>query len=180
MGHFSTNRKCWEREFDGVCDLNKLKFLRMEQVNCGRFTAEQFGHWDKMVKYLAPIVQDDISFQILSMIILLDTEATVQRAVDRDADLNNLCRNNGSDGQPVTREVRLPPKMMKAKIAVRCDKEQLLAPINTIRNQYISLLHRRREVLGCEKLKELTDLGGLQKVMVHLRHIAQDLVPALM
>ena len=33
------------------------------------------------------IVQDDISFQLLSIIILFDTEATIQREMDSESDL---------------------------------------------------------------------------------------------
>ena len=171
MGHFSRERDNWEREFDGVCDLDKLQMLNMDRVNCGRLSKETLDEWQKLVKYLAPIVQDDISFQILSMIVLFDTEASITQMVDED--------EASSDMPGPSEGIRFPAKMMKGKIAARSKAETILAPVNQIRNQYINLLQRRRDVLGCDKLKELTDLGGLNRVMHHLRGVAQ-LVPKLM
>ena len=55
MGHFKNHN--WEKEFHGVCDLNQLKMLCMDKVNCGRWGQEQFERWNEGIKFLSPIVQ---------------------------------------------------------------------------------------------------------------------------
>jgi len=70
--------------------------------------------------------------------------------------------------------------MMKSKLSARVKRENALAPIEKVRNQYIDLLQRRREMLDeGDRLKELTGVLGLVKVKSTLAALA-SLMPSLM
>ena len=71
-------------------------------------------------------------------------------------------------------------KMMKSKLSARVKRENALAPIEKVRNQYIDLLQRRREMFDeGDRLKELTEVVGLVKVKSTLASLA-SLMPSLM
>ena len=88
----------------------------------------------------------------------------------------DICQPSTSSNPPV----RLPAKMMKSKLSARVKRENALAPIEKVRNQYIDLLQRRREMLDeGDRLKELTGVVGLVKVKSTLAALA-SLMPSLM
>ena len=159
MGHLKRGNE-WEMDFKHICDLNELEFLGMNRVNCDRFGETEMEIYKQTIDYVGPVIRDDVSFQILVMIILLDTDLAVTPDIP----------------------AKVPLKFMKPRLREMQNAQTRLMKVTSLQKQYINLLHRRGESLGGEdKVRELTtDPYGIRRIAEHGREIAVHLVPYLM
>ena len=66
----------WELEFEGYHGLrsvNDIPKIGLDTVCCKRLTKSELDHYYGLLKHVAPLIRDAICFQLMSMIMLLDT-----------------------------------------------------------------------------------------------------------
>ena len=152
----------WSSEFvnyHGLKSVSDIPFVSVDTVTCQRFNQSQLGHYQSLIKYLKPLMRDTISFQLISMIMLLDTS----NITDGD-DLVSKTPGRSSVLLPMCREV---PENNKALIQER------FQGIKVLQKHYAHLFHNRCIQRKNEDLKGWGDTEEeLNKTIKSIMHIA--------
>ena len=201
----------WELEFEGYHGLrsvNDIPKIGLDTVCCNRLTRSELDHYNGLLKHIAPLIRDAICFQLMSMIMLLDTS----NIIDCDDISSDDIEDNEYNALTVCQEDDSSPSMPKITFdessemkssypissqdnKITCNNEKQVQvhtkqkpsaaerfkEINTLQKHYMYLLKTRCEQLDDTKIRKFVDpdKGGLRRTMLCFRQLAQY-VPVLM
>ena len=70
----------WALEFEGYHGLrsvNDIPHLGIDTICCGRLTTSEIEHYQSLLRQVVSVLRDPICFQLISMIMLLDTSSLI-------------------------------------------------------------------------------------------------------
>ena len=160
----------WDLDFKGYHGLgsvNDIPKLSMIHVCSPSLTRCELDHYYSLMKHVCPLVKDPICFQLLSMIMLLDTSSLIENdAVPLDAIGTSNCPNYPPEvnSSPCSYVV----EVKKPRI------EERFQEIESLQRHYINLLRKRCMKLDNTKLKLLGDTDvGLKRTMHCVKQLAE-------
>ena len=201
----------WGLEFEGFHGLrsvNDMPKIGLKTLCCKRLASSELKHCQTLLQRISPLVKDAICFQLISMIMLLDTSNVVDCEEDTPADddrMDNECNeerfSNDNVNSPSIIEMDMDTSnnmdsysmpsqydrnnYNKNQVQVNTKQRSIMPDrfkeINALQKHYINLLKTR-----CDQLDVDTDtksLGdpekGLGRTMLSFRQLAQY-IPFLM
>ena len=190
----------WEQEFTGYHGLKSVNHILKLSMNSAcneKFDRSQLDHYYSLMKYVCPVVKDEICFQLISMVMLFDT-ANLAEAVPTELDMektsippsltsseddktSRLCSSNITSKMPLiassgankhddcssTALQTRPPETKKMDLGKEFDE------IKGLQNQYIHLLRRRCMLSEDPRLRRLGDVDGLNRTIDSFKKLAQ-------
>ena len=138
------------KNYHGLRNVIDIPHITLDTVMGRCLTSNQLEHYRGMVRYLKPLMEDSICFQLISMVMLLDT--------------SDLSDNENADTVPSTSQNSISNKL---------PVEQRFQEINALHKHYVRLFHSR-----CihSNNSELETLGGnnqlLNSTMQAIKQIA--------
>ena len=201
----------WELEFEGYHGLrsvNDIPKIGLDTVCCNRLTRSELDHYNGLLKHIAPLIRDAICFQLMSMIMLLDTSNIIDcddicsdDIEDNEYNALRVCQEDDSspsmpkitfdessemkNSYPISSQDNKSSCNNEKQVQVHTKQKPSTAErfkeINTLQKHYMYLLKTRCEQLDDTKIRKFVDpdKGGLRRTMLCFRQLAQY-VPVLM
>merc|ERR1719367_68449 len=133
-----------------------------------RLTSNQLEHYRGMIGYLKPLMEDPICFQLISMVMLLDTSDL------SDDDITSSVINKGDDTRNISHHILdTNPSTSQNSVTSHLRLSQRFQEIKSLHKHYVRLFHSR-----CihSNNPELETLGGnnqlLNSTMQAIKQIA--------
>ena len=193
----------WSLDFEGYRGLRSvddLVRLTMKNVCCERLTGAELTRYYSLVKHVTPLMQNSVCYQIICMVMLLDTSNLVD--IEMDDIPSNLmehdfeCSSSSSPSAYIkSNDVNAIKDTTQRKYGGNSKKddsfmemskkkkpglEERFKEIKVLQKHYIELLKTYGERLDDPKISSLVENDEMvNKTMFCLRQIAQY-VPALM
>ena len=149
----------WELEFEGYHGLrsvNDIPKIGLDTVCCNRLTRSELDHYNGLLKHIAPLIRDAICFQLMSMIMLLDTSNII--------DCDDICSDDIEDNEynalMVCQEDASSPSMPKITFDESSEMKSSY-PISSQDNKITC--NNEKQVQVHTKQKTSTNLGMRQK-----------------
>ena len=188
----------WGLEFEGFHGLrsvNDMPKIGLKTLCCKRLASSELKHCQTLLKRISPLVKDAICFQLISMIMLLDTSNVVDCEDDTPADDDGMDNEHNDLEMAMDTSNNMDSHLMpseydrneykKKQVEVNT-KQRLIMPdrfkeINALQKHYINLLKTRCDQLDIDTdIKSLGDPEkGLGRTMLSFRQLAQY-IPFLM
>ena len=201
----------WGLEFEGFHGLrsvNDMPKIGLKTLCCKRLASSELQHCQTLLQRISPLVKDAICFQLISMIMLLDTSNVVDCEEDTPADddrMDNECNkerfsndnvnspsiiemdmdtSNNMDSYPMPSQYdrnKYNEKQVQVNTKQRSIMPDRFKEINALQKHYINLLKTRCDQLDIDTdIKSLGDPEkGLGRTMLSFRQLAQY-IPFLM
>ena len=199
----------WGLEFEGFHGLrsvNDMPKIGLKTLCCKRLASSELTHCQTLLKRISPLVKDAICFQLISMIMLLDTSNVIDCEEDNPADddaMDNVC-NERRFGHDNSSTASIPEMAMDTSSTInsypmpshydrnsdrkvemntkqKASTLDRFKEINALQKHYINLLKSRCDQLNVDtEIKSLGDPEkGLGGTMLSFRQLAQY-IPFLM
>ena len=196
----------WDQEFigfQGLRSMNDIKRLSLDNVCCQRLDKTQLDHYYSLLQYVCPIVNDEICFQLLSMVMMFDTSNLIEDDITKldidetsrfsslkslefdkttrqcSQDMNSKTRftviNDANDTNNSSNDIAYKVKSERKKANLQKGFDE----IRGLQNRYIYLLHRYCMGLEDPRLRKLGDTDSLRGTIDGLKQLSQP-IPLLM
>ena len=201
----------WGLEFEGFHGLrsvNDMPKIGLKTLCCKRLASSELTHCQNLLTRISPLVKDAICFQLISMIMLLDTSNVIDCEEDNPTDddaMDNECNerrfsqgnssiasisemamdtssNVNSHPMPSNYDRnRYSEKQVEINTKQKASMLDRFKEINALQKHYINLLKTRCDQLDVDtEIKSLGDPEkGLGNTMLSFRQLAQY-IPFLM
>ena len=153
------------KNYHGLKSVSDLPYVSIDTVSRKRFNSKQIEHYLKLMKYLKVLVKDTVCFQLISMAMLLDTSALMEKyGLSEDTCENELIHvtQSSTDQSYHLHEINLYRNM-----------EQRFEEIRALQKHYIKLFHNRCMYLDNSELINLNDTDQhLKRTMIIIKEIS--------
>ena len=193
----------WSLDFEGYRGLRSvddLVRLTMKNVCCERLTGAELTRYYSLVKHVTPLMQNSVCYQIICMVMLLDTSNLVD--IEMEDIPSNLmehdfeCSSSSSPSAYIKsndvnaikdttqrkygRNSKKDDSFMEMSKKKKPGLEERFKEIKVLQKHYIELFKTHCERLDDPKINSLVENDKrINNIMLCLRQIAQY-VPALM
>ena len=177
------------KDYHGLKSVNDIKFLSSSTLLSLKLTNLQLKNFYKTVNHVFPILQDNICFILISMIMMLDTSnlteddtltsdgsspvGSSEYTASSSNNFHNMAGNHATG--MYDNAASLDPGLQKKKPNIHSRFEE----INVLQKQYIHLLRRYCLFIDNPELRKLGDIVGLEKAMYSFKQLAHY-IPLLM
>ena len=187
----------WDLEFKGYHGLESVNDIpKISTVNlCSQgLTKCELDHYYSLMKHICPLVKDAICFQLISMIMLLDTSSLIEDGVStvdvmdtpnvstdsREVNAPSLSHVFNDDEGNISatadydNNISIGNNTCKPRENKKASIKERFQEINSLQKHYINLLRNRCMVLNNPKLRRLGDTDiGLKSTVLCIKQLAQ-------
>jgi hypothetical protein len=155
------------KNYHGLQTVSDIPYVSINTVSCKRLEEKQLDQYRNLIKYLKPLVKDTICFQLIAMVMLLDTSDLM----DYHYTPVDVCTNQISDG------VQAPSyalqKRKKSNTYAFRNMEQRFEEINALQKHYIKLFHNRCMYQDTSELRSFGETDErLNRTMMNIKEIS--------
>ena len=145
------------KDYNGLRNVTDIPQISMDTVMGRRLTSNQLEHYRGLIGYLKPLMQDPICFQLISMVMLLDTSDLSDN--DDTTYLKNGTSEKGNTSIP---SLETDPCCMKNTISSNWNVTKRFWEIKSLHKHYVRLFHSR-----CihSNDPELQAVGGTEQLL---------------
>ena len=131
----------WSLEFKnyhGLRTVIDIPQISMDTVMGQRLTSNQLEHYRGMIRYLKPLMEDPICFQLISMVMLLDTSDLSDSDIATPVMNSDVVTGNISQNTIDTR-----PSTSRNAVSSNLRAVQSFQEIKSLHKHYVNLFHSR-------------------------------------
>ena len=157
------------KNYHGLQSVSDIPFVSIDTVCRQRLSSVQFDHYFGLIKYLSPLMKDSICFQLLSMVMLLDTSTILEN--NPLSRMSSIDAGSGGRNHDISKSSIKDMRFSKAAASEASKTSQRFHQINSLQKHYIRLFYSR-----CMDNCKLRGLGEtdeeLKRTMLSVKQIA--------